>query len=157
MYSFVLFLLPDARAAVAEGARVLRPGGWLLAATWGKQLDTAADVVITEEVDEAAAPPGPDLVRSDGLTDNADKMRALLEPAGFTDVTTTAKLLDAQFDAASSLRLRTESGILGWRYHRLSSRAQEEMRGRAAARLAALPPAGFLNRSEVLLTIARRG
>jgi SAM-dependent methyltransferase len=32
VYSFVLFLLPDARTAIAEAARVLRPGGWLLAA-----------------------------------------------------------------------------------------------------------------------------
>ena len=135
---------------------MLRRRGWLLAATWGKQLDTAADAVIAEEVDAAAAPPGPDLLRSDGLTDSADKMRALLEPAGFTDVTTTAQLLDAQFDAASSLSLRTESGILGWRYHRLDRRAQEELRGRGPARLATLSPADFLNRSEVLLTTARR-
>jgi SAM-dependent methyltransferase len=33
--AFVPFMLPDAGAAVIEVARVLRPGGWLLAATWG--------------------------------------------------------------------------------------------------------------------------
>jgi hypothetical protein len=37
--AFVLFMLPDARVAVAEAARVLRTGGWLLAATWGLELE----------------------------------------------------------------------------------------------------------------------
>jgi ubiquinone/menaquinone biosynthesis C-methylase UbiE len=156
VYSFVLFLLPDARAAVAEGARVLRPGGWLLAATWGGQLGTAADVVVVDEVDAAGAPPGPDLPRSDELTDTAGRMRTLLEPAGFTDVTTTTRPLDARFDAASVLAMRTGSGILGWRYHRLNPSAQARVRDRAAARLAALAPDDFLDRSEVLLTTARR-
>jgi SAM-dependent methyltransferase len=156
VYSFVLFLLPDARAAVAEAARVLRPGGWILAATWGSQLGTGADVIVGEEVDVAGAPPPPDLPRSDELTDTPDRMRELLEPAGFTDITTTARPLDAQFDAVSTLAMRTGSGNLGWRYHQLPLAAQTRVRDRAAARLAALGPEEFLDRSEVQLTSARR-
>jgi SAM-dependent methyltransferase len=156
VYSFVLFLLPDARAAVAEAARVLRPGGWLLAATWGSQLGTDADVVVGEEVDAAGAPPGPDLARSDELTDSPDRMRELLEPAGFTDVTTTARPLDAEFDVASTLSMRTGSGNLGWRYAQLSPSAQARVRERATARLGALGPRAFLDRSEVQLTSGRR-
>jgi SAM-dependent methyltransferase len=156
VYAFVLFLLPDARAAVAESARVLRPGGWLLAATWGNQLDTAADIVVREEVDAAGAPPAPDLPRSDELTDSPDRMRNLLEPAGFTDVTTTMRPLDAQFDAASALAMRTGSGSLGWRYAQLSPAAQAQVRERATARLAELGPQEFLDLSEVQLSTARR-
>ena len=156
VYSFVLFLLPDARGAVAEAARVLRSGGWLLAATWGSQLGTGADVIIGEEVDAAGAPPGPELLRSDELTDSPDRMRELLEPAGFTDIITTARPLDAQFDAASTLAMRTGSGNLGWRFHRLTAAAQAQVRERASARLAALGGQEFLDRSEVQLTSARR-
>ena len=156
VYSFVLFLLPDARAAVAEAARVLRPGGWLLAATWGSQLGTDADVVVGEEVDAAGAPPGPDLPRSDELTDSPDRMRELLEPAGFTDITTTARPLDAQFDVASTLSMRTGSGNLGWRYAQLTPSAQAQVRERATARLGALGRRAFLDRSEVQLTTGRR-
>ena len=156
MYSFVLFLLPDARAAVSEAARVLRPGGWLLAATWGHQISTAADVVVEEEVAAAGAPAGPDLPRSDELTDTPDRMRELLEPAGFTDITTTARPLDARFDAISTLAMRTGSGTLGWRYHQLTLSAQTRVRDRATARLATLGPEDFLDRSQVLLTAARR-
>ena len=72
--SFVLFLLPDTRAAVAEAARVLRPSGWLLAATWGSQLGTGAGVIIRGEVDAAGAPPFQELPRSDELTDSPDRI-----------------------------------------------------------------------------------
>lgn len=156
MYSFVLFLLPDARGAVAEAARVLRPGGWLLAATWGNQVGTGADDIVEEEVDAAGAPPGPDLPRSDELTDTPDRLRELLQPAGYTGVTTTARPLDAQFDAATTLALRTEMGNLGWRYRQLAPLAQARVRDRATARMAALGPEDFLDRSQVLLTTARR-
>ena len=71
--AFVLFLLPDARLAVAEAARVLRPGGWLLTATWGSQLRTGAEVVVREELDAVGAPTFPVLERSDSLTDTPDR------------------------------------------------------------------------------------
>jgi SAM-dependent methyltransferase len=155
VYAFVLFLLPDARAAVVEAARVTRPGGWLLAATWGTQYDTDSDVVVREEIDATGAAPV-ELPRSDELTDSPDKMRALLEAVGFTDVTTSIRPLDARFDIGSVLDMRTGFGSLGWRYARLTPEAQERVVDRAAARLATLPPEAFVDQSEVLLTHARR-
>jgi ubiquinone/menaquinone biosynthesis C-methylase UbiE len=154
--AFVLFMLPDARVAVAEAARVLGSDGWLLAATWGTQLETDADVVVREEVEAAGPPPFPELPRSDELTDSAERLAALLEPAGFGDVRTTARPLDAAFDAGSTLAMGTGFGRLGWRYSRLDERAQDAVRRRAGARLAALPAEAFVERSEVLLTTARR-
>jgi hypothetical protein len=141
---------------VAEAARVTRPGGWLLAATWGTQYDNAADVVVREEIDATGAPLI-ELPRSDELTDSPHKMRALLEAAGFTDVTTSARPLDARFDIGSVLAMRTGFGSLGWRYARLTPVVQERVVDRAAARLATLPPEAFVDQSEVLLTQARRG
>ena len=153
--AFVLFLLPDARAAVTEAARIMRPGGWLLAATWGTQIDTGADVVVREELAAAHAPPFPDLPRSDDLTDNAERMAALLGAAGFVEVLTTAHPLDAAFDARSALALRTQSGSPGWRFAQLDDDARATVLRRAAGRLAQLPPEEFVDRSEVLLTTAR--
>lgn len=155
VYAFVLFMLPDARVAVAEAARVLGSDGWLLAATWGEQLDTAADVVVREEMDAVDAPPFPKFPRSDDLTDSPDRMQQLLETAGFTDVVTTTRPLDARFDAESALAMRTGTGGLGWRFARLTPGAQDQVRRRAAARLAALAPDEFLDRSVVQLTTAR--
>ena len=154
--AFVLFLLPDARAAVTEAARILRHGGWLLAATWGTQIDTGADVVVREELVAVHAPAFPNLPRSDNLTDSAERMASLLGPAGFADVRTTAHPLDAVFDARSALALRTQSGSLGWRFARLDEVDRATVLRRAAHRLATLPPGKFVDRSEVLLTVARR-
>jgi SAM-dependent methyltransferase len=154
--AFVLFMLPDARVAVAEAARVLRTGGWLLAATWGTELETDADVVVREEVEAADPPPFPELPRSDDLTDSNERLAALLEPAGFDDIATTARPLDAAFDIGSTLAMGTGFGRLGWRYARLDAPAQEAVHTRATARLAALPEEASFDRSEVLLTTARR-
>jgi ubiquinone/menaquinone biosynthesis C-methylase UbiE len=154
--AFVLFMLPDAQVAVAEAARVLRAGGSLLVATWGTEVETDADVVVREEVEAADPPQFPELPRSDEFTDNAERLAALLEPAGFDDVATTARTLDAEFDITSTLAMGTGFGRLGWRYAHLDAAAQEAVRRRAAARLGALPKDAFIDRSEVLLTTARR-
>lgn len=153
--AFVLFLLPDATLAVAEAARVLRPGGWLLAATWGSQTGTGADGLIREELDAAGAPTFPELPRSDHLTDSAQAMQGLLG-AAFTDVRTTSRSLDARFDAESALQMRTGCGVLGWRYARLDDATRQAVRSRLVARLSELDADTLVDRSEVLLTTARR-
>jgi len=156
VYAFVLFLLPDARAALEEAARVLRPGAWLLAATWGRDLGLGADAVVRDELDAAGAPPFPALPRSDNLTDTPDRIRTLLQHCGFRDITTTARPLDASFDATSALAMRTGHGSLGWRYRRLDADEQAHVLSRTTARLAELPVHDFVYRSEVLLTTGRR-
>ena len=153
--AFVLFLLPDARAAVAEAARVLRRGGWLLAATWGTQDGTGADAVVREELDAVGAPPFPPLPRSDELTDTPERMAALLGAAGLGDIDTTSRPLDARFDADAALALRLGAGALGWRFAGLDPGEQRQVRARAAARLGELPAEAFVDRSQVLLTTAR--
>ena len=64
--------------------------------------------------------------------------------------------LDAAFDIGSTLAMGTGFGRLGWRYARLDAPTQQAVRSRAAARLTALPKKAFVDRSEVLLTTARR-
>ena len=153
--AFVLFLLPDARAAVCEAARVLRSGGWLAAATWGSVEDTGAELVLREEIEAAGAPAFPTLPRSDELTDSPEAMAELLRD-DFDEVRTTVRPLDAVFDPSSALALHTGSGNLGWRFRQLDPATQETVRQRTAARLADLPPKDFVDPSEVLLTTARR-
>jgi ubiquinone/menaquinone biosynthesis C-methylase UbiE len=155
VYAFVLFLLPDARRAVAEAARVLRPGGWFLAATYGAQHSSGADRVVRDELDRHGAPEYPELPRSDELTDSPEHMAALLGP-DFGELRTRAGALDAVFTPESVLALRTGWGALGWRFARLDPATRDEVRRRAAERLADLPAAEFVDRSEVLLTWARR-
>lgn len=153
--AFVLFLLPDARQAVAEAARVLHRNGWLLAATWGNQQGSLADVVAREELDASGAPEFPPLPRSDALTDSPERLSALLADS-FVDVRCSTRPLDATFSPEAALSMRTGCGQLGWRYARLARSVQAEVSARISARLALLPASAFVDRSEVLLTTARR-
>jgi hypothetical protein len=148
--------VPDAKTAVSEAARVMRPGGWLLTATWGTQLNTGADIVVREELDAVGAPTFPVLALSDALTDTPDRMADLLNGGDFDNINTSSRPLAATFDARAALALKTGCGILGWRYRRLDPASQEAVHRRATERLTALPPEAFIDRSEVLLTTARR-
>jgi SAM-dependent methyltransferase len=154
--AFVLFMLDDARTAVADLARVLRPGGWVAAATWGGQDGSEADQVIARELDHAGAPPWPEPQRSDHLTSTPTALWELFVGAGFADVRTESRPLGGRFDAATALALRTGFGALGWRYRQLDAHHQERLLVRAARRLADLPATSFADNSEVLLTVARR-
>ena len=153
--AFVLFLLPDARPAVAEAARVLRPGGWLLIATWGTQLRTATDVVVSEELDAVGAPSFAVTERSDSLTDTPDRLAVLLG-GPFNNIDISSRRLAATFDPRAALALKTGWGGVSWRYRQLDPASQQAVHRRAAERLSALPPEDFIDWSEVLLTSARR-
>jgi hypothetical protein len=122
----------------------------------GTQLRTGADVVVREELDTIGAPTFPVLERSDSLTDTPDRMAVLLNGGDFDNIDTSSRPLAATLDACAALAMKTGCGILGWRYRRLDPASQEAVHRRAAERLAALPPEAFIDRSEVLLTTARR-
>jgi SAM-dependent methyltransferase len=154
--AFVLFLVPDADRAVEELHRILRPDGRLLAATWGEQTAARADELLKNALDEAGAPPPQDTARSDEATESAAAMRDLLTGAGFTEVDTVARPLDARFTPESMLEMRTSCGITGWRFAQLDESAREAVRAELTERFSRLGPEAFVDSSEVLLTVARR-
>jgi hypothetical protein len=83
-------------------------------------------------------------------------MALLLNGGEFDNIDTSSRPLAAALDARAALALKTGCGVLGWRYRRLDPASREAVCRRAAERLAALPPEAFIDRSEVLLTTARR-
>ncbi len=155
--AFVLFLLPDASRAVLEAGRVLRPRGWLLAATWGAdEEDTRADDLVREVLDEFGAPAFDAPPRSDSDTDTPERMASLLRERGFTEVTTESRPFGARFDPTSFVELRLGVGVLGWRFSQLSEVARPAAREELLRRVCALPSDALVDNAEVLLTSARR-
>lgn len=153
--AFVLFLLPDAPRGVREIGRVLRPGGHLLAATWGEQQETPAEELLVEALDAAGAPIPEAQPRSDEETESPAALRALLEGAGFVDVRTDSRRLDARFTAETMLEMRASCGATGWRFAQLDDARRAAVRTQLAEQFARLDDAAFADDSEVLLTYAR--
>jgi len=83
-------------------------------------------------------------------------MAVLLNSGDFDNINPSSRLLAATLDARAALALKTGCGVLGWRHRRLDPASQEAVHRRAAERLAVRPPEAFIDRSEVLLTTARR-
>lgn len=154
--AFVLFLLPDAPRGVSEIGRVLRPGGHLLAATWGELMETPAEDLLVEALDGAGAPVPEPQPRSDAATESPAALRTLLEGAGFVDVRTDARRLDAHFSAATMLEMRASCGATGWRFAQLDDTRRRQVRAQLAEQFARLDDSAFIDDSEVLLTYARR-
>jgi len=84
---FVVHLLPRPEVALAEAARVLRPGGAVALSIWDRPERMRVIGVVSEAMDEvgvasAGLPPGPDQYR---FADD-EEFRALLAGGGFDDV-----------------------------------------------------------------------
>ncbi len=79
--AYVLFHLADPSLALAEAARVLRPGGRVGAITWAWERGSRADAVWDQVLTEAGVPPGPPR-RVDAGLDRPDAVDALLRSAG---------------------------------------------------------------------------
>jgi SAM-dependent methyltransferase len=153
--AFVLHRLAEPSRALAESARVLRPGGTLGTVTWGHGQRSAAGVVWSDVLAAHGASSGDVEINNHDQVDEPAKVRALLLQAGmgwaqcWRGRFEERRDLDGWIDFAIGARM---GGGLGT----LESEARAACLAEARRRIGALPPEALVIRSEVVYGLAVR-
>lgn len=151
---FALFHLPDPVAGLAEAARVTVSGGVVATVTWGYDHDFPAWDIWEQELDTlGASSPGSGLARHD-LVDTPDKVRTLLEGAGFEHVRTWKGLYDRVMTTDEFLEHRVGHGASRRRFDSLAPDAGTRCLDSVRARLERLD--SIRDTTEVIFAVARR-
>ncbi len=136
--SFVLQLVPDRTAALADMRRVLRPGGAFAAVTWRRSTETFAPEEAFHEVAEELgfdlppeAPDGRDFA-------SARSAAGELRRAGFRNVIASDEWIERDWQPLEYLEL-LEHWVADDVFEGLTSRQRNRLRTAALARLSRLP------------------
>lgn len=152
--AFVLFHLPDAGAALAEIKRVLRRGGALGLATWGRDPVPPAGEIWDAELETCGAwDPSPQ-IRRDELMNHPEKLAKLLTAAGFGVRRLWIEPIDHQWDVARFIGLRTGFGTARRKLETLDAGQREAFLARITDRMHRLDPAAFRYRAEAICAVA---
>lgn len=152
--AFLLFLFPDPPVPLGEVRRILRPGGSLGVAVWGRKHFPAGRAVDALLDEEGVGPDPLPVDRADELMDSPDRLAGLLHRAGFEAVRAWTRKLDHHSDAERVLAVKTRLGATARRLDGLAPDRRQRLVALARQRLAGLPPEDFEDRSEVVLATA---
>ena len=158
LMAFMLFHVPDPPATLAQVRRILRPGGHLAVGTLAaSEHDYEPDRIWQAELDAHGADPLPETIARHELMNTRERLRRLLEDAGFTQIETEAALFeDPISDLEEFLVRRTTIGVSSVRFSTLSPTAQESCVAAARAKLSDVPSEEFVSPEPVIFAWARR-
>jgi len=153
---FMLFHVPDPRAALQEVRRALCPDGSIGVTTWGQNDAVPGISIWTEELELHGAGPDPRdaAVMRRGEMDTPGKLEALLISAGFDSVRVWSKTFEYQWTMESLLELQLGCSMPSRRLGTLPEAGRLACQARVRARLARLTPGELTYRPEVLLATA---
>ncbi|MGH2734765.1 MAG: class I SAM-dependent methyltransferase, partial [Actinomycetota bacterium] len=152
--SFVLFHVEEPILALREGARVLRAGGTIGALTWGPSSGYRALDLWYEQLDALGADPIDERLARHDLVDTPDKMRSLLDRAGFVSIRTWTRPFEHRQSAEEFMAHRTGHGASKRRFDSLSGTGRRTCLDRVRARLAPLAPGDLTDRAEIVFSTA---
>jgi SAM-dependent methyltransferase len=154
--AYVLFHLANPSLAVAEAARVLRPGGQVGAITWAWEHKSRADTLWDQVLIEAGVPPARPRRIDDGL-DRPDAVASLLRSAGLRPERIWPQRLYHQWDQSSYWELATGWGGNRARLSRVDTATRAHVLARAQSGLSRLAPQDFWWEGEVICAVATKG
>jgi len=153
--AFVLPHIPEPVEALAEVRRVLRPSGAIGLTTWADTRSSPALEVFGRTLDDhGAVDPDPGYVCHEPMS-TPEKVRALLESAGFGGVRGRTEPFELRLDLDSFMACRTGLGAGRRRLARMSEEARDACVADVRARLEDLSPEDFVERDVVNLAVAR--
>lgn len=154
---FMLFHLDDPAVALRQAFDVLRSGGRVATLTWGTELESQASRIWAECLDRRGAiPADPSTTRRDEAVNAPEKLEALLRSAGFAQPRAWNDDLVWTFDADGLIHLKTSMGSSKPRFDSLSPAASKACLAEARARMATLPPEGFVARASLVYAMGSR-
>lgn len=155
--AFVLQLVPDRRAVLAEMHRVLRPGGTLGLATWlADDGLMAADVEFDEAVyDLRLEDPEPSEERLPEDIASADELREALWAAGLVAIETHVEDIVHTWSPAAYLDFKERYDEWDL-FTSLAPHDRSRLRDRVRARWRHLPETAFTLRAPIVQATARR-
>jgi ubiquinone/menaquinone biosynthesis C-methylase UbiE len=155
LFVFMLFHLGDPLIALREARRVLRARGRVGTLTWAGDLDSKANNVWAECLDEfGAAAIDPAAEARHGAVDTPAKMTELLGAAGFHSPRSWEDDLVGVLDAEQIVRLKMNLGSSKPRYDSLAPAVAAACVTEARRRLSALRPDDFVARGRVVYAVA---
>jgi SAM-dependent methyltransferase len=153
--AYVLFHLADPPLALAEAARVLRPGGRAGIITWAWERESRAHTLWDQILAGTGVPPAPPR-RADAGLDRPDTVEALLRSAGLRPERIWCERLRRQWDHSSFWELATGGGANRVRLSLISAPARAAVLDRAQTALSRLMAQDFLWEGEVICAVATK-
>jgi ubiquinone/menaquinone biosynthesis C-methylase UbiE len=153
---FMLFHLEAPAQGLCEARRVLRAGGLVGAITWATELVSPATQIWTDCLDaHGAAEADPGTVSRHDRVDSTEKLKALLEEAGFVESSCWVGDLVQRVDAEHLVRLRTTLGSMKPRFDSLAAETRASCLAEARLRMEALDSEAFIARAKLIYAVAR--